>query len=71
MGFDDYVSMCSLLLPRLMSTTKRVHSDMVLEDVTELYIDSVKQRSKLEVLADPNSFLVIIAGPILNYPKFC
>ena len=58
-------------LPHFLSSTKRFHSDMVLEDVTELYVDLVNQRSKLEVLADPNLFLVIITGPILNCPKFC
>ena len=54
-----------------MSSTKRFHSDMVLEDVTELYVDLINQRSRLNVLAGPYLFLVIIAGPILNCPKFC
>ena len=52
-----------------MSSTKRSHSDMVLEDVTELYVGILDQRSRLKVLADLD-LLVIIAGPILNCPKF-
>ena len=54
-----------------MSSTKRFHLDMVLEDVTELYVDSLNQRSRLKVLTDLDLFLVITAGPILNCPKFC
>ena len=54
-----------------MSSTKRFHSDMVLEDVTELYVNLLNQRSKLKVLADLDLFLVITAGPILNCRKFC
>ena len=53
-----------------MSSTKRCHSDMVLEDVTELYVGLLGWRSKLNVLADRDLFLVITAGPILKCPKF-
>ena len=56
-------------LPRFMSSTKCSFSDMVLEDVTELYVGILGQRSRLKVLADLD-LLVIIAGPILNCPKF-
>ena len=57
--------------PLSMSSTKCLHADMVLEDVTELYVAIFNQRSRLIVLADPNLLLVIIAGPIRNCPKFC
>ena len=53
-----------------MSSTEHSPSDMVLEDVTELYVGVFGQKSRLKVLADPDLFLVIIAGPILNCPKF-
>lgn len=53
-----------------MSSTKRRYSDMVLEDVTELYVYLLGQRSRLKVLADLDLFLVITAGPIPKCPKY-
>ena len=57
-------------LPHFMSSTKRCHLDMVLEDVTELYVGLLDWITRSKVLANLDLSSVITAGLILNCPKF-
>ena len=69
LGFDDYVSMSLSSLPLHTSTLKLTRrSDMVLEDVTELYINLAHAG---DLISELILRAVTTAGQIRSFPRPC